>query len=375
MSIPNLGQTVRASIAKAKDVALRGADASFPSGAGAVRTQVDAGPVRKPDPPTAILREGGGAAGEALRSAAAQRGGVTATVVAALGGNRYVVEVDGKQTAVVLETPATADQRALTPGAEVRLITGRDAAAAALQGARAAADDPQFSDVAKLIASVARDDDAAAPGRGAMQPARLAVPAVPIAGNGFEPAQVAAVLRQAVDTSGLFYEAHLAEWIAGRRSLESVRREPQAQLTRPVLDAEGRPVDPGMQVQREANALVREQIHALQAQQFAWQCDLWRDQPGFLEIGRDPAPADTPPQSQTWRARIAVDLPNLGPVEIRMAITGDDIGVTFGADADASRRLLDGALASLGDSLEARGMRPRVATTRPNPRSGDGEAA
>jgi hypothetical protein len=42
------------------------------------------------------------------------------------------------------------------------------------------------------------------------------------------PASVALRLADDVATSGLFYEAHLADWVAGARSLDTLRREPQA---------------------------------------------------------------------------------------------------------------------------------------------------
>ncbi|RQR60434.1 flagellar hook-length control protein FliK, partial [Burkholderia sp. Bp9126] len=39
-----------------------------------------------------------------------------------------------------------------------------------------------------------------------------------------------AALAQAVSESGLFYESHLAQWLAGQRPLAALEREPQARL-------------------------------------------------------------------------------------------------------------------------------------------------
>lgn len=44
--------------------------------------------------------------------------------------------------------------------------------------------------------------------------------------------RLAASLREALSTSGLFYESHLAEWAAGERDLSSIMKEPQAALGR-----------------------------------------------------------------------------------------------------------------------------------------------
>ncbi|MBR8421228.1 flagellar hook-length control protein FliK, partial [Burkholderia dolosa] len=43
-------------------------------------------------------------------------------------------------------------------------------------------------------------------------------------------AMLRAALAQAVSASGLFYESHLAQWLAGQRPLAALMREPQARL-------------------------------------------------------------------------------------------------------------------------------------------------
>nr|WP_124471500.1 flagellar hook-length control protein FliK [Burkholderia ubonensis]RQP27783.1 flagellar hook-length control protein FliK [Burkholderia ubonensis]RQP30410.1 flagellar hook-length control protein FliK [Burkholderia ubonensis]RQP46462.1 flagellar hook-length control protein FliK [Burkholderia ubonensis]RQP47945.1 flagellar hook-length control protein FliK [Burkholderia ubonensis]RQP51597.1 flagellar hook-length control protein FliK [Burkholderia ubonensis] len=43
-----------------------------------------------------------------------------------------------------------------------------------------------------------------------------------------------AALAQAVSESGLFYESHLAQWLAGQRPLAALAREPQARLLAPA---------------------------------------------------------------------------------------------------------------------------------------------
>nr|WP_211950030.1 flagellar hook-length control protein FliK [Cupriavidus yeoncheonensis] len=67
------------------------------------------------------------------------------------------------------------------------------------------------------------------------QPLRSAgplLPAPPAAGNS---ATVAAALATLVDESGLFYESHLSQWVAGARPLASILQQPQAPLGRPAL--------------------------------------------------------------------------------------------------------------------------------------------
>jgi hypothetical protein len=62
--------------------------------------------------------------------------------------------------------------------------------------------------------------------------AREAAAALPVAA-------LRAALAQAVSESGLFYESHLAQWLAGQRPLAALMREPQARLA-----AASAPADP-----------------------------------------------------------------------------------------------------------------------------------
>ncbi|RQR54803.1 flagellar hook-length control protein FliK [Burkholderia sp. Bp9125] len=71
-------------------------------------------------------------------------------------------------------------------------------------------------DTARAAAQQATAPQAAAP-------ARDATAAAPILA-------LRAALAQAVSESGLFYESHLAQWLAGQRPLAALEREPQARL-------------------------------------------------------------------------------------------------------------------------------------------------
>lgn len=61
--------------------------------------------------------------------------------------------------------------------------------------------------------------------------AREAAAALPVAA-------LRAALAQAVSESGLFYESHLAQWLAGQRPLAALMREPQARLAAALAPAD-----------------------------------------------------------------------------------------------------------------------------------------
>ena len=54
-----------------------------------------------------------------------------------------------------------------------------------------------------------------------------------------EGARLSTALAQMLANSGLFYESHLAQWVAGERTLAQIRREPQARLTPAALERPG----------------------------------------------------------------------------------------------------------------------------------------
>jgi len=63
---------------------------------------------------------------------------------------------------------------------------------------------------------------------------------------------LATKLATLLDQSGMFYEAHLAEWVSGARTLKDIAREPQAQLARPT------PGNPGATLPTAADEPLRQ---------------------------------------------------------------------------------------------------------------------
>ncbi|WER49351.1 flagellar hook-length control protein FliK [Cupriavidus sp. WKF15] len=66
------------------------------------------------------------------------------------------------------------------------------------------------------------------------QPLRSAGPVLPAPPTAGSSAAVATALAALVDESGLFYESHLSQWVAGARPLASILQQPQAPLGQPA---------------------------------------------------------------------------------------------------------------------------------------------
>ena len=67
------------------------------------------------------------------------------------------------------------------------------------------------------------------------QTAPLAKAAPLLASVPTNPVEMAQAMQKALSKSGLFYESHQAQWVAGERPLTELLQEPQAQLSRPSL--------------------------------------------------------------------------------------------------------------------------------------------
>jgi hypothetical protein len=167
-----------------------------------------------------------------------------------------------------------------------------------------------------------------------------------------EPAATASRLAARVGQSGVFFEAHLAQWMRGDRTADAVRSEAQ-QLARAML------VDPA-----RAEARTAVQIEALHRDAVALSGPAWAGQPMQLELGRDPqvlpdgangASGAAPP---VFFARLRLELPRLGTVEVRLRLAGESIAATVETAGAASSAELEQALPEFAAALTARGLRP-----------------
>ncbi len=168
--------------------------------------------------------------------------------------------------------------------------------------------------------------------------------------------QLPALLRQALSRSGLFYESHQAQWLAGERTLEQLRLEPQAAL--PVAaGAIGNPEAPV--VHEQTLALVQRQLSALETGQLTWRGEIWPGQWLEWDIAEHaPAESETsetaPPMR--WRTRLRLTLPKLGEVAASLELDSRGVRLALGAAAAGTAELLRGGQPLLAAAMAAAGL-------------------
>ncbi len=193
-----------------------------------------------------------------------------------------------------------------------------------------------------------------------------------------------ATLARTVANSGLFYESHLQQYTAGTRTLAQMAREPQAGLDATVkMSAAVSTVrvagpDPGSEavaqvpgaenrgassvgaahsdnpvttaIHPAAMGLVRQQLELLALPVFRWSGEAWPGTPIDWEINEErgergereerPAAAGGEAAQRIWATRLAMTLPSLGALEVRLSLAGSTLQLQLSARENATLALL-----------------------------------
>src|SRR3954470_7398489 len=157
----------------------------------------------------------------------------------------------------------------------------------------------KVSEAGRLVAR----NVAAQPHPGDISTARPVLPDAPL-----DAPLAAATLRELVALSGLFYESHQAEWLAGGRDTAQLRLEPQNQ---------------------GAPAPIEQQINALETRQLQWSGQIWPGQPMRWEISERETLSPEREPERRWQTTVELDLPNLGLLHATLSLSSTGLAVTI----------------------------------------------
>jgi hypothetical protein len=214
---------------------------------------------------------------------------------------------------------------------------------------------------------------------------------------------LAGKLHESLSQSGLFYESHQAQWIAGSRSTAQLLQEPQNQLplsqvpssqtpqsqlaqnqTPPVSDAVtevsintgnaavAKPDNPITNIPNQLQPLVQQQLNALETRQVFWQGHVWPNQRMDWEI-HDETPrqstASYEDSGKQWATQIRLDLPNLGEVAAMLRFNSNGLSITLDAAGDQTRALFGSTSSQLSAALAERGINVSSTLVAPHGKS------
>ena len=250
-------------------------------------------------------------------------------------------------------------EAAATHGAQAGVRTGSAAAtllsrapmtpASLLPSLDANTPAPELSSTARAISSVLSQAESA-PGA----PLSL-VGKTPLMGApGADPAQVARTLHDAVASSGLFYESHVAEWAEGKRPLASLMLEPQMQKA-----LQGENLRHGTDL--ASAQLINLQLHTHEQARVQWQGEAWPGQKMQWDIARDapegqqPGGQDEAEEATAWRGGVRFQFPMLGDIAAQVVLQGGRVQIQMQAGSEDSAATLRRHAARLQASLDAAG--------------------
>lgn len=342
--------------------------------------------------------------------------GFSARIIEALPQNTYKALVAGKT--VTLALPEGAKQGDVldlqvvdrTPRTIVAQLApasvpddGTDAAMGAYRYARLS---PAGQLISDLLPADGQRASPAALGRGE---ALVAQP--PLRGADLVPG-----LAKAIAQSGLFYEAHQAQWIAGQLPMHQLLEEPQGRHSNPAtLLAHGvlpqayqapaalvdtgrtattNPQPPGMAPQATARQespvtvllqalfggeeppaqasapapaalsvpedlkpLVQQQLDGAAGQRLAWHGEVWPRQAMDWEIEWPQRGAPDDDTTDRWSTRLGLTTPRLGAIDARLTLTGNALRIAIATPVGATAADLRQDAPALADALAAAGIR------------------
>lgn len=218
----------------------------------------------------------------------------------------------------------------------------------------AASPAPTLSDTGKAIGNVL-----AAALRDGAPPAMLVGRTPLLSGPPAAPAALATALQDALSTSGLFYESHVAEWASGQRARTDLAQEPQMQralpLPGPEMARSGAPAD------NATAQLVNLQLHTQEQARVTWQGQAWPGQDLRWDVAQERpdeqrgAGAEDDAAEPGWRSSVRLRFALLGEINARVVLSGEHLHIQIDAGDGAIGALLREHAGALGLSLDAAG--------------------
>lgn len=154
-------------------------------------------------------------------------------------------------------------------------------------------------------------------------------------------------LKQALSSSGLFYESHLADYVEGKRTLGALLQEPQNKAN------------------FDSTTLLVKQLDVLEQNKIQWSGQVWAGQHLDWEIRKENnlqsqpdehQPNQLEPNTSPMISTLALDLPNLGRVTTTLKIHNGHLSIHIQAVAISTAALLKKQVPTLSGALQKTGQ-------------------
>lgn len=159
------------------------------------------------------------------------------------------------------------------------------------------------------------------------------------------PELLAKELKNTITNTGLFYEAHLSEFVEGVRSLANIKQEPQNQIN------------------FTANNMLSQQLAILETQRLAWHGEVWPGQKMAWDLYRKDEHASsncdehlTTETQNTIASDLTLHLPNLGKVTAKISMLDGRMQIRLLVDEAETLNVLKAQSKDLVDAISKNGQ-------------------
>jgi Flagellar hook-length control protein FliK len=239
----------------------------------------------------------------------------------------------------------------------------------------------QVSDAARFLRSVLDSLPLPNPASAAVS---LPLPLLDPALSSPSRSELSGRVRQALEQSGAFYEAHQGRWLQGQFATDALCREPQARFAATFLSAStdaaiapqdqaaapvsaasaGASARPVLSVPPALLPLIEQQLQFLASGELRWQGEAWPGQALELRLAQEqPHTTREAARRRVWQTTLRLQLPQLGEIEAQLRVEDADISLRVGGEQHALARL-SAAVPQLAQAFDAAGIELKSAVVR-----------
>lgn len=243
--------------------------------------------------------------------------------------------------------------------------------------------DAKLSQAARFLGALLRGD---VPVSGKEQAATVARATPLLPGPPTDAPELARQLGKVLSQSGLFYESHQAQWVAGQRPLAELLHEPQGKLSPRLAQEQGaasqsapvlveRSIETGKNqsvsapvsdrlpipepVHPETTGLVRQQLEVLDGRHVVWQGQVWPGQTMEWQVEERDARQEenAPGDASEWQTSLRLHMPHLGNINAVLSLTSKGVQLKLTTGASVTATAMKDRQEELRKSMEASGVK------------------
>lgn len=221
-----------------------------------------------------------------------------------------------------------------------------------------------ISTVGRLLGSLIQD---------AQQPAPLKslIDTAPIFANPpTTSTELPGLLQKALTRSGLFYESHLAQWVAGKNTLAQLKQEPQNKLKVATMTTSLSPIA-DTAIHTQSLPIVQQQLAALETGHLIWHAEIWAKQLMEWDISEHSSNGneqETGELTSQWHMQLRLSLPKLGEVTAKIVLNAHDMHIKIHTATMETASILKDNRLPLATAIASAGLSAQIAEIHSNDR-------